>query len=144
MIRRDFEKGGFPINRKNPVLCFAEDHLVHIAYDRYTLNQILKIKSIMKCIGVWVGKYETDCFPLNPSSYIGVSPPKEHKDIDSASDIRVIFNGEGTFVSMSYPSLTDESRIVSEDPVLFKYLNDTGLPHKIQFESAASSPILKI
>ena len=139
MIRKDFEKGGFPLSETAPVLCIARDLQgkleLHMAYTRYDLINILKTYIIQGCYGVWPGKYNTDTFPLDPEAYAAmVVPPEQFKDIDNAEAITVSTRLDGGFAKISYLPKNAEVTIESQNKDLFAYVKKIGLRYTTIFE----------
>ena len=140
MVRKDFETGGFPINRRCPVFCFSKAGELFIAYNRFTLGMTLKLKTIIKCFGVWPGKINTDCFPLRVSCYTDTPlPPQEHQFIDDSPDIKIVYeNGGLIFKRISYVSEDfkgNQTEIESKDEKLKDYLVKSGLKYTVLTES---------
>ena len=136
MILKDFESGGFPITKRNPVLCFTDSGEVLIAYDRFTLKNFIESKSIKNCVGVWPGKYDTDCFPLNPQMYRH-APPEAFRSIDSALSIAVFYNKDIVFQKLIYTIQNERGEkidIQSDSVDLLKYITTIGLRFKSIFE----------
>lgn len=139
MIRKDYEHGGFPINKRNPVLCFfpgdaSHSPAVFIAYDRSTLKAILTSKTIVKCLGIWPGKMNTDCFPLNVEDYKDIpTPPSLNRDIDNATSIVLTYSKKQKLSEVRYSIPKEEGdgfvEIVSKDPDLEEYVTKAGLKH---------------
>lgn len=130
MIRNDFWTGGFPINRRLPVLCFSESGEVFVAYNNFTLKRILSEKPIKKAVGIWPGKHDTDCFPIDPECEIH-APPKEYVDIDSAEDLEIIYISN-VFDHISYK--LKEINYTSKDESLLDYLKKNGRKYKVKYE----------
>jgi hypothetical protein len=99
-----------------------------VAYDRLTLKNILETYNVSKCIGVWPGKLETDCFILLPEYYKKITPPEDHRDIDSAQNIEVYYNGN-KFQYLTY--IFEDKNIKSQDENLLKYMQSVGLRYKV-------------
>jgi hypothetical protein len=136
MIRKDFETGGFPINKRCPVLCVSDTGELFIAYNRFTLGLTLKHKVIKKCVGIWPGKFNTDCFPLKVSCYIDTPiPPQEHQLIDDSPEIKVVYEIGGiTFKRISYireDFKGNKTEIMSMDTELKNYVIKSGLQYKV-------------
>ena len=139
MIRKDFEKGGFPLNGRCPVLCIDANHNLQMAYTRYDLVAILKSKDVRCCYGVWPGKKETDSFFLDPKVYAALPiPPESNKDIDNAGKITAYMEG-GKFSKIVYGF--DHENVegpdfdtVSRNPDLFDYIKKAGLKFSLVFE----------
>jgi hypothetical protein len=139
MIRKDFETGGFPINRRCPVLCLSDAGELFIAYNRFTLGITLRVKTIKKCVGIWPGKRNTDCFPLKISCYKAIPlPPKEHQLIDDSTNIKIIYETDGmVFKCVSYISEDlkgNQIEIKSNDEKLKDYIIKSGLQYKVLTE----------
>lgn len=136
MIRDDFKKGGFPINKLNPVLCISKNLDVYVAYDHFGLGMAIKEGSISKCIGVCKGKINTDVFPLDPECYTAM-PPIEHRDIDNATMITVKYEN-GAFSEVQYFTpeiiLSDGPAILCKEERLLDYINAAGLRHTTVYE----------
>jgi hypothetical protein len=134
MIRNDFIDGGFRINKRCPVFCLSDQAEILIAYDQYALKLAIDNKKIIKCIGVWPGKYSTDCFPLNPEKY-RYAPPQLHRDIDNARSIEVNYKA-GEFENIIY-SIEDLQGIIlqveTKDKDLLDYITKIGLQFKSIF-----------
>lgn len=132
MIRKDFINGGFPINKRNPVFTFMKDGNVKISYNRHDLKRSLE-GDVLKCFGVWPGKINTDCFPLDPQAY-AIGPPEKYKEIDDAWDVTVMYNKEtDEFEKVSYMINQDDGtalEVVSSDKPLQEYILKIGLQHK--------------
>lgn len=133
MIRDEYKLKGFPVNAKNPVLCIAENGEVFLAYNRYSLSLIFKHRNIKKCLGVWPGKINTDCFPLDVESYSNLpAPPEKHRNIDDSPEINVSYE-KGVFKKVAYSDrLSDGSivQVVSEEKELYDYIINVGLKHR--------------
>lgn len=136
MIRDDFKKGGFPINKLNPVLCITKSLDVYVAYDHFGLGLAIKEGSISKCIGVWQGSMNTDVFPLDPECYTTM-PPIEHREIDNACFITVKYVN-GTFSEIQYFNkeavLTEGPGVLCKEERLLEYITAVGLKHKTVYE----------
>lgn len=138
MIRREFFDGGFPINKRNPVLCSTNDGDIVVAYNQYDLRKIiLENRHITKCMGVWPGKYNSDCFVLDPEKYSNI-PPEEHSIIDSATNIIVYHNKEPMkFKKLVYYTTDSNGTKIehsSENVDLFTYITRLGLHFKTVYE----------
>jgi hypothetical protein len=136
MIRKDFETGGFPINRQCPVFCVSETGELFIAYNRFTLVLTLRNKPIKKCVGIWPGRFNTDCFPMHVQSYINIPlPPEEHKFIDDSSSIKIIYEKNGVdFNKISYVCEDfkgNKTEIESKDGRLKEYVIKSGLKYTV-------------
>jgi hypothetical protein len=70
MIREEYFNGGFSLNKTKPVICVNADFEIFVAYSGAELASILRLNKIKICHGVWPGKWRSDCFPLNPESYV--------------------------------------------------------------------------
>lgn len=128
MIRRDFETGGFPINKHNPVLCFTKAGKLFIAYNNYDLKMIFDNTKIKKALGIWPGKFDTDCFPFDINKYSLFAPPEEHKNIDDAYEIHVYFNNK-KLDHIDYFIIDknkDAMKIRSTDKKLLDYIEKAG------------------
>jgi len=137
MILKDFEDGGFPINKRNPVLCFTDQGDLLVAYDRFTLKLIIENRTIKKCVGMWPGKYETDCFPLKPAMY-KVAPPEAFRSIDNALSILVYYREGLKFKHLIYVAENtrgEKIEIQSDSPELLEYITKIGLKFKSIFDS---------
>ena len=131
MIRNDFKDGNFPISRTNPVLCLSDQCNLFVAYDRYTLHQIFEIAPIIKCVGIWPGKKNTDIFKLNVATYKNIPvPPAEHKDIDSSPEIIVKLSKDENFIELSYTDPIKEVIVRSKDVNLYNYVKQTGMKQR--------------
>lgn len=134
MIRKDFETGGFPINRRCPVFCVSKEGELYIAYNRFTLGLTLRNRLIKRCVGIWPGKFNTDCFPMHVKSYIDTPlPPKEHQFIDDSSSIKIIYEQDGIiFKRISYimeDFKGNKTEIKSTDERLKDYVIKSGLKY---------------
>jgi hypothetical protein len=139
VIRKDFETGGFPISRRCPVFCLSDAGELFIAYNRFTLGITLRIRTIKKCVGIWPGKRNTDCFPLRVSCYNAIPvPPKEHQLIDDSPEIKVIYETGGiSFKRISYVSEDlkgNQIKVESTDEKLKDYIIKSGLQYKVLTE----------
>ena len=131
MVRRDYEKGSFPIGSRSPVMCYAKDGPLYIAYDNYTLKKILNQSDIIKCVGVWPGKITTDIFPLGVEYYKDMPvPPKEYKNIDSATDIQISVDKGVKRVEYFIMDTRTENSFKSTDKSLIEYIT-LARPHKV-------------
>ena len=133
MIRKDFEDSGFPICKRAPVLCFSKSGDVHIAYNHYALKRILEEHDILQCMGIWPGKRNTDCFPLNPDEYAKYAPPEKHRDIVDAEEIKVHRGKDGKHLEICYTMRDNRGNcydVVSQEPELYQYLAEAGLRYK--------------
>ena len=132
MIQKIFENGGFPINKRNPVLLFTTEGELFVAYDRFSLKAVIDSKKITKCVGIWPGKLNTDCFPLNPDKYKLHAPPEEHRMIDNATDIKAYYFDLTNFKQILYtienPS-GSQNTVISKDKSLLDYITAVGLKH---------------
>jgi len=136
MVRKEFIQGGFPVNRRAPIIGLTSDNELHIFYSHYDLHKLAQTKEISKCIGIWPGKKNTDCFILDPKVYSKYSPSVIHKDIDSAEEINVFFSGSD-FDRIEYkpgPFAENRTTIISRDKKLYQYLNNIGVKFKRFFE----------
>jgi hypothetical protein len=139
MIRKDFFEGGFPISRRSPVICTNVNSFVvtkdrsTICYNRFELKATIEVNGIVSCscVGIWPGKKTTDGFILSPSHYLKTPlPPEEHKDIDSAESITVVFHTDNTFYRLLYTPgafATNQTPIMSQDKALYEYVKTVGL-----------------
>lgn len=135
MIRKEYINGGFPVNRRAPILCVTKKSIL-VAYSHYDLKRILESENIIGCVGIWPGKMNTDCFILNPKKYSEWAPPEIHKDIDSAEEV-IIYIKNKSFDRIEYkpgPHAEDQTVIVSKDEKLYNYLINIGLKIKKVFE----------
>lgn len=142
MLLPDFKDGGFPINRRSPIIGTvvvvnpdSTKKLVHkVVYNRYDLLEMIKKQKVILLLGVWPGAKNTDCFPLDIKTYSKIIPPPEiHKDIDSALEIEIIMKGD-RFEKVLYkpgPHKKDNTPIESTDIKLKKYVISAGLKHRI-------------
>ena len=131
MIRNEYLNGGFPINKRNPVMCFLPNGDIYVAYDRWGLKQVIDANPNLKCVGVWPGKHNTDCFRLDKEFY-KVAPPVMNRDIDDATEISVSFS-ENQFEEITYKTTglnNEDFTILSKDPELYLYISKIGLQHK--------------
>jgi len=138
MIRRDFENGGFPVNKKNPIICFTDKGMMHVVYTNFELKYLCEHRNIVKAIGIWTGKYSSDCFPLNIKEYPLISPPAEFQDIDHAEKIKVEFN-KGCLKAIAYIYRKNEDDVItrhSHDSFytkdLWEYIKKTGKNHEVK------------
>ncbi len=122
---KDFEKGGFPITKRSPVICTLPDGTVKVAYNRYDLMKVVKNK-VLSCVGVWPGKKNTDCFTLKPDHYMD-APPERFKEIDNASKIKSFFDPDGKFMEITYT--LDNITYGAKDEDLMDYIRKVGLKH---------------
>jgi len=138
MILHDFEKLGFPISKRAPVLCFGTDGKVYVAYNRYSLRLVMQKIEIVKSIGVWPGRKNTDCFVLDPAAYKTTPvPPAENADIDSADDVTVFYGPDDQFLRVAYkedPIDHSESVCISTKAELLTYIEQAGIKHKVIHE----------
>lgn len=132
MIIKDFETGGFPISRQSPVICLSDNKDLFIAYNNYKLKQIFDNCTVIKCIGVWPGKINTDIFVLSTQYYGKIAPPVEHKDIDNAEKITLISDKNGEVSKLKY--ILNSIEYVSKDQNLIKYVTSAGRKYKTQIE----------
>jgi len=137
MIKRDFETGGFPINRRSPVLCLTGEGNIYVVYNRFDLRVALHRATIVKMLGVWPGKRNTDCYVLNPSAYMDVPiPPAGHADIDSAADVVVINDKDEHFIRLLYrDDVTKFEAVESRSSELLEYIKVAGIKHRVTHES---------
>lgn len=134
MIKHDFETGGFPINRRAPILCLTGDGNIFIVYNRFDLRIALNRGPIVKMLGFWPGKYDTDCFVLKPEAYMEVpAPPADHADIDSAEEVAVIYDQDEKFVRLWY---RDNKNKITESLCLelLTYIKVAGIKHRVIYE----------
>lgn len=133
MILNDYETGGFPITRRSPVICFFSDGTVEVTYNRFELKKVIdkhKNLSLSKCLGVWPGKKNTDCFIINPEMYCAHVPPEIYADIDSAEEIIIVINEKNIFEGVRYtpgPHAKDRTPVISRDQSLINYIIYAGL-----------------
>jgi len=135
LIRKEFFDGGFPMNRRAPVICSLPDGDIRLAYNRYDLKNIIDNEDIINCTGVWHGKKNTDCFILDPDSYCKYAPPENYKEIDSAEEVTV-FLDSGIFDRIEFkPSpWSDDQRLrMTRNEKVYQYLLDAGLRFKRSF-----------
>jgi len=134
MLLNDFNKGGFPLTRRSPVVVTYTDCSVKVAYNRYDLKELINNvpnnASVASCIGFWPGKKNTDCFILFLDSYNKNAPPKEHKEIDNASEI-IMYTSNGTFVKVIYT--LDDKTFMGTEEALQNYIKKAGLRYKSSF-----------
>jgi len=137
MIRNDFINGGFPICSRNPVICVTNEGKVFVSYDRLTLIKTLSQPGIIKCLGVWPGKQNTDLFPLSPEAYSKIAPPEDNRDIDDCTDIQIHCNKNGELLEVSYLPAGSSTRKTSKKPLaanLADYIISLGLIHKVIYD----------
>ena len=137
MILKDFEKGGFPLNKRCPVFCSTEHGELYVAYDRFSLKAIIDNKKIKKCVGVWPGKHETDCFLLIPDNY-RVAPPIDHREIDNATSIKIFYGKGQTFHRVEYIIEDNQgvkNNFTTENKDLLDYITRIGLKFTSIFEN---------
>jgi len=135
MIKKDFEDGGFPINRRAPVLCVTENGTVRIAYNNWELSKAVEPGDIKKMLGIWPGRVNTDIFVLHPEYYGKMAPPEEHRTIDNADTIIIEYEGN-TFSSVMYslPENGEKGTIIqSKDPKLEQYVKKAGRKYQTRF-----------
>jgi len=135
MIKRDFETGGFPINRRAPILCLTGDGNIFIVYNRFDLRVALNRGPIVKMLGIWPGKYNTDCYVLKTEAYMKVPfPPADYADIDSAEEVVVFYDKDEKFVRLWY---RDSAAVVTESRSLdlLDYIKVAGIKHRVTYES---------
>jgi hypothetical protein len=119
-----------------PVFCFTEQGELYAAYDRFSLKAVLDNKKIKKCVGVWPGKHETDCFPLNPENY-RIAPPEEFRSIDNAKSIQVFYGKGQVFLRIVYTSEDGKgikNTYTTEDKKLLDYIAKIGLRFSSVYE----------
>lgn len=135
MVRKDFEDGGFPINRRAPVLCVTDEGMVRIAYNNWELNKAMEPGDIKKILGIWPGRVNTDIFVLNVENYGKIAPPEEHKAIDNADTIILEYEGDKfSAVLYSIPENGKEGTIqLCHDPELERYVKASGRKHQTRF-----------
>lgn len=130
MIRKDFEDSGFPINRKCPVMSYSDENRLFVSYDNCSLKKAMTEHNIVKCVGIWPGKYDTDIFILNVDSYKDIpAPPIRHKDIDWATEVNIYLDKDGNFEEVVWvESGTEKS---TDDPALYEYIIKAGRKHRV-------------
>jgi len=138
MIKKDFETGGFPVNNRNPILCLSEDGKLYPAYDRLTLSRIFKSCKVVKCLGIWPGKINTDLYILDPIEYGHISPPEGLEDIDSASNVKILLEKTGKFKEIKYINSSNLKEINSVSQELADYIVKAGIKHSVLYESRDS------
>ena len=128
MIRTDFQNGGFPIGNRNPVLCVTSDGNVLVAYNNTQLKAAKELnKTIIKMIGVWPGRKDTDLFTMSVDQYGIMAPPDGHAAVDNAEKITVERSKKtGAFVSATY--VVDGLEVICRDPDMGTYLEASGKP----------------
>lgn len=133
MISRDFEKGGFPICKRAPALCYSSEGKIYVAYNRYTLHMILNSGNIVKMVGVWPGKKNTDIYVMNIDTYKGIPiPPAEYADIDSAEEVTLYYNAHNDPIALTFRSDPSDSFVTRlNDPNLCRYVVKAGIKHKM-------------
>lgn len=132
MWRTDMEDGGFPISRRNPVLCFLEDSDIKYAYNRFNLSRILNGGGVKKAIGVWPGKKNTDVFILSVETYKEIpTPPEEHEEIDSSPEVVVKLGKDGMIRGIAYLNQRTDKETVTQDPKVYSYIKAAGIPHRV-------------
>lgn len=107
-----------------------------MAYSNADLKRILDKIDKPILMGFWPGKKGSDVFVLNPAHYGLYTPPDGHSDIDSSEDVTVYQIG-GVFDRVEYipgPHADDHTKITSKDMVLYDYINNVGLRHKVSQE----------
>jgi hypothetical protein len=128
MFRSDFKEGKFPISKRSPVIGINNGDLV-IAYNNKNLKEIASIKGI-KLFGIWPGKINTDLFILIPEYYKDLPvPPENHRDIDLAESISIVYESDGTFDHVNY--LLNGTSIICKDPVLVDYIEKIGIRYTV-------------
>jgi len=137
MIKHDFETGGFPINRRAPVLCLTGTGNIYVVYNRFDLRVALGRYVVVKMLGIWPGKRHTDCFVLNPDEYKDTpAPPADHADIDSAEDVVLVYDKKESFLRITYrEDVTKASVVVSDSQELLHYIEQAGIRHRVTHES---------
>ena len=135
MIRKDFETGGFPINRRNPILCLSEKGMIYPAYDRFNLRKILTKFKIVKCLGIWPGLHDTDIFVLNANSYGQIIPPEEYRHIDSCSDIIIYLEENGKLKEIRYADSKTKEVEISTSQELANYIIKAGIKHIVKYKA---------
>lgn len=111
-------------------MCVSEKNEVFVAYNNFTFKKILNEKTIIKAIGIWPGKFDTDCFPIDPKCEI-YAPPAEYKDIDSVENLEIIY------VSNAFDHISYELNGVnytSKDQLLLDYIKKSGRSHKVRYD----------
>jgi len=129
LVRKDFVEGGFQVNSTSPVICFTNDGTLHVAYDNSSLKNIIVNNNIVNCVGVWPGKMNTDCFPLNVKAYGKKAPPEGYAEIDNCTKITLNYQ-DGKLANVTYVD-TDGIQVVAESKELADYIIDVGLNHKV-------------
>jgi hypothetical protein len=90
-------------------------------------------------VGIWPGRFTTDCFPLKIECYINLSvPPQEHREIDDSPEIKVIYERPSKFRRVSYVKENFDGNkidVVSEDECLKNYVIGVGLKYTTLMES---------
>ena len=135
MIRKEFKDGGFPLNRRSPVICYLSDGEMRIAYNHSQLKDIIDNEDVRTCAGIWPGKKTTDGFELNPKAYNKFSLPEKYKDLDSALQVTVFFEG-GDFDRIEYtpgPHEEDQRLHMTRNKEVYQYLLDVNLRFKRSF-----------
>lgn len=138
MWRTDLEESGFPISRRNPVLCFmdGDDRDIRCAYSRCQLSRVLKENPVTKMVGVWPGKKNTDVFILNVESYKNIpTPPEEHEEIDSSPEVVVKLGKGGDLRGIAYFNQELNQEVVTQDSEVYDYIKAAGVQHRVIYAS---------
>jgi hypothetical protein len=137
MIRKDFYDSGFPLCRRAPIICVDDKGDIYPVYNGYDLKLVIDNKKVLKMIGIWPGKMNTDVFVLNPETYGKYAPPEEYKEIDSAEDVTIRIDLAGETVCVEYvpgPHEKDRTLIVSRNKDLINYLKNAQKSYKVASE----------
>lgn len=145
MLIDDFKNGGFPLTKHTPIICSvispdSKEILKSkpiLVYNRYDLKITMEKYTIIYLLGIWPGKKNTDGYPLDILAYSKTpAPPKIHKNIDSAIEIKIFMNHEqfSRIVYKPGPRNEDKVLIESKDKELYDYVKSAGLKHKTSFE----------
>lgn len=136
MLINDFKEGGFPISNHTPIICVHESGKATPVYSYYDLKETITNNKIIHLLGVWPGKRNTDCYPLDILIYSKVPiPPVLHKNIDSAVKIVIIMES-GEFSKVVYrpgPKCDNKTALESNDKELYEYIKKVGLNYKIKY-----------
>lgn len=133
MIRLDYKTGGFPLSQRAPIICIVPDNQIKMAYNRFDLKKIMKDNKISLCFGVWLGQKTTDCFIIDAEEYTRIDIPECHKDIDSATDLRVSLDKYGALLEIKYKK--NSIRVTSKEPELLEYIYKNGLKHTVSIDT---------
>lgn len=139
MIRDDFKNGGFPICRRCPVFCYTDEGGLFVVYNNYDLHVVLVGRPVVKCVGVWPGKVNTDVFPLDVKVYKSIPPPpKGDRGIDNAEQIDLILDkkhqGAKRIEWVIRDSDGNASRHTSDDPALADYVVKAKRRHRVIYD----------